>query len=53
MVSGRLYDVSRDGQRFVVIKEPPTDQTATASASLNMVVVVNWIEELKAKVGIK
>jgi serine/threonine-protein kinase len=52
VVGARYYDVSRDGQRFVVIKEPqPTDSSAAASQSL--VVVVHWIEELKAKVGIK
>jgi len=52
---GRTYDVSRDGRRFVMIKNPPRlaaamgtgDQPATTA---NMVVVVNWIEELKQRV---
>ena len=48
--SGRFYDVSRDGQRLVIIKGPrPTNQAAAETPGL--VVVVNWVEELKAKVG--
>ena len=40
----RHYDVTPDGTRFVVIKDP---QTAT---SLQLVVVEHWLEELKARV---
>jgi eukaryotic-like serine/threonine-protein kinase len=41
------YDVSPDGQRFLMIK--PSEQTS--STSLNQVVVVqNWFEELKRRV---
>ena len=40
----RHYDVAPDGMRFVVIKDP---QTAT---SLQLVVVQNWLDELKARV---
>jgi Tol biopolymer transport system component len=47
----RFYDVSRDGQRFVVIKSPPTTDASGALARQQLVVVPNWIEELKAKVG--
>jgi eukaryotic-like serine/threonine-protein kinase len=44
---GRNYDVSRDGQRFLMIKDTsPADQTIAAS----MVVILNWFEELKARV---
>jgi serine/threonine-protein kinase len=43
----RHYDVSADGQRFVMIKESTTgDPNATPA---NMVVVLNWFEELKAR----
>ena len=43
-VTARTYDVSPDGQRVVMIKaNAGTDQTPT------MVVVLNWLEELKAK----
>ena len=39
------YDVSADGQRFVMIKE---DATA-AAARTGFTVVLNWLEELKTK----
>ena len=47
----RSYDVSADGQRFLMLKE-----TAGASASAplpTMIVVINWIEELKSRVPAK
>ena len=48
---GRTYDVSADGQRFLMIKPIATgDQTATLPT---MVVVLNWFEELKARVPTK
>jgi serine/threonine protein kinase/Tol biopolymer transport system component len=43
---GRTYDVSLDGQRFLMIKSPLAEQTA---ASGRIVVVLNWFEELKAR----
>jgi serine/threonine-protein kinase len=49
----RSYDVSRDGKRFIAIKEPTAVETNATSTLQDMVVVVNWIEELKAKVVIK
>ena len=46
--AGRLYDVTRDGQRFLMIKNTvAANQTA---APLGMVVVLNWTEELKQRV---
>jgi hypothetical protein len=46
---GRSYDVSPDGQKFLMIKEaPPSDGRADGPA--HMVVVLNWLEELKARV---
>jgi len=47
---GRFYDVSHDGQRFVVIKSPAPKDLAGA-AQQTLVVVANWIEELKARVS--
>jgi len=44
---GRTYDVSPDGQRFLMIKTAGTDQAPS------MVVVLNWLEELKAKLPAK
>jgi serine/threonine-protein kinase len=42
---GRTYDVSPDGRRFLMIKEhAPGDASATPAS---MVVVLNWLEELK------
>ena len=45
--TGRAYDVSPDGQRFLMIKE------AAAAQARTMVVVLNWLEELKAKLPAK
>jgi serine/threonine-protein kinase len=41
---GRSYDVSPDGQRFLMIKEGGADGAATPPS---IVVVQHWIEELK------
>jgi serine/threonine-protein kinase len=50
--AGRTYDVSRDGQRFLMVKEAG-GENASAAASSNIVVVLNWTEELKARVPSK
>jgi Tol biopolymer transport system component len=42
--SPRTYDVSRDGRRFLVVRQPATQIAA------QIVVVQNWTEELKARV---
>jgi serine/threonine-protein kinase len=39
---GRTYDVTRDGQRFLMIREGSTD-----AAAAKIIVVQNWTEELK------
>ena len=41
------YDVAPDGQRFLMIKAA---DTATDDTSTEIVLVLNWIEELKALV---
>jgi eukaryotic-like serine/threonine-protein kinase len=41
------YDVSSDGQRFLMLK--PTEQEQSAATQIN--VVLNWFEELKQKVS--
>ena len=48
--SGRTYDVSSDGQRFLMIKAPPTDAGA---APPSFIVVQHWDEELKRLVPTK
>jgi len=47
----RHYDVSADGQRFLMIKESATGDPNATPAS--MVVVLNWFEELKAKARVR
>ena len=44
----RHYDVTADGQRFLMIKEDPAN-----AASAQIVVVTNWFEELKRLVPTK
>jgi serine/threonine-protein kinase len=49
----RAYDVSADGQKFLMIKDAaPSGQTSTPPPP-GMVVVLNWFEELKARVPAK
>jgi len=42
---GRTYDVSRDGQRFLMLKDGSTSEPKAPAPS--MIVVLNWIEDLK------
>jgi serine/threonine-protein kinase len=42
---GRIYDVSPDGQRFLLVKD--ASMTTQPSNSASIVVVRNWMEELK------
>jgi len=51
-MSARAYDVSRDGQRFLMIKEVQDTAEATRPP-MSMVVVLNWFEELKRMVPSK
>ena len=41
-----FYDVSPDGERFLMLK--PVESQATAPTTIN--IVLNWFEELKARV---
>jgi serine/threonine-protein kinase len=43
----RGYDISADGQRFLMIKEPESPPPVTETA--NVVLVLNWAEELKER----
>ena len=47
---GRMYDVSPDGRRFLMIKAPATDASAAPPA---LIVVQHWDEELKRLVPTK
>ena len=44
-VTGRTYDVSADGQRFLMIKGMSGE--AAASSGPPLVVVLNWFDELR------
>ena len=46
----RSYDVSPDGQRFLMIKDSTTTGHENESAT-SLVFVLNWFEELKAKLS--
>ena len=48
--NGRNYDVSGDGQRFLMIKESAGSDSSSTPAAPSIVVVINWTEELKARV---
>ena len=47
---GRTYDVSADGQRFLLIKDSVGAGEASTTSTASMVVVLNWTEELKQRV---
>ncbi|HJZ76691.1 MAG TPA: protein kinase [Vicinamibacterales bacterium] len=48
-IAGRMYDVSRDGQRFLMLKESPGTSDAPA-ASARIILVQNWLDELQRRV---
>jgi hypothetical protein len=50
--TGRNYDVSADGQRFLLLKDAPTPNGQKAAAP-EIHLVLNWFEELKAKATAK
>jgi serine/threonine protein kinase len=52
--SGRTWDISPDGKRFLMIKQPvPTDAEAAVNGPRRMNIVINWLEELKRRVPVK
>jgi hypothetical protein len=44
--SGRTYDVSADGQKFLMIKDMSGESAAT-TAGPSFVFVLNWFDELR------
>ena len=46
------WDISPDGKRFLMIKQPPPT-TPEGSALRKINIVLNWTEELKQRVPIK
>ena len=49
-IPGRVFDVSLDDQKFLMIKDPQASPDVANRASI--VVVLNWLEELKARLPI-
>ncbi len=47
---GRNYDISRDGQKFLMVKKAAAEQTPNETPA-GMVVVLNWLEELRQRVA--
>jgi hypothetical protein len=48
----RGYDVSPDGKRFLMLKDSPAESTAPTPTP-SMIVVLNWLEELKTRINAK
>ena len=48
-LTGRTYDVARDGQRFLMVKTASQQVTEVPS----IILVENWFEELKQRVPVK
>jgi Tol biopolymer transport system component len=46
--TGRNYDISTDGKRFLMIK--PANEQRTAAPTINL--VINWFEELRRRVPV-
>ena len=46
----RNFDIAPDGQRFLMIKD--VEQTEEESARLEVIIVLNWFEELKERVPV-
>ena len=44
---GRSFDVSPDGNRFIVIKERTAETPESRTEPSEIVVTMNWFEELK------
>jgi eukaryotic-like serine/threonine-protein kinase len=51
-IDGHPWDVSPDGKRFLMIKEPRSAPSSDSSPS-KINVVLNWLEELKQRVPVQ
>jgi serine/threonine-protein kinase len=49
---GTPWDISPDGKRFLMLKEPPSTPSASAGPR-KINIVLNWFEELKQRVPVK
>ena len=48
-LDGRGYDVSRDGRRFLMVKESASAPAGAGAPTSTLTVIVNWVDELKAR----
>jgi serine/threonine-protein kinase len=46
----RSFDISPDGQRFLVIKDNAVNNQDSSATPASLFVVLNWVEELKQRV---
>jgi len=50
-ITARTYDVSRDGRRFSLIRRAAGDDVGAGGQVQQMVIVLNWRDELGARLG--
>ncbi len=50
--NGHMWDISPDGKRFLMIKEPASAESA-GKGPRKINIVVNWFEELKRRAPAK
>ena len=48
--SAKLYDITPDGDRFLMVANAELDQTGDDSITPQIIIVQHWFEELKEKV---
>lgn len=49
-VNTRVYDVWRNGRKFLMIKDPSIPSDSSGASGTSMVVVLNWLTELVVRV---
>ena len=51
--AGPAWDISPDGKRFLMIKQPVSTNAATSAEEPRRInIVVNWFEELKKRIPV-
>jgi len=53
MQSGRFYDVSQDGKRFLMIKDAPAAAGVSPPVPISLVLVLDWTEDLERRLPTK
>ena len=52
-VAYRPWDISRDGKRFLMLRPAGAESSGRSALAANLIVTVNWTEELKARLPAK